>query len=328
MLKEYVGKYVTLQVVKQAPQGLYLGLDLESKDTILLPKAYTKGENIGDKIEVFIYTDSEDRLVATSLKPLAKLDDVVLLKIKDSNEHGLFLDIGLPKDVFMPLKSKLKNVKENKELIKTIASGGNVDKKELESHERYKVGDKISAIISRDKQHRMMAKNDIARFVKKCEDSSIVHKRAKAIIFSESKLGFSCVILPQRYSGLIYHNEFTNHLKIDTEIYVKITKLRDDGNLDLKLERDKAGLLKMISKNSASGGCFIPNEKNANALNMSKSGLEKELAALLKSKKIESKKLENNEIGYVISKNQGSKKPFNKGFNKNNKNLTKSSKAK
>lgn len=286
MLKEYVGKYVTLQVVKQAPQGLYLGLDLESKDTILLPKAYTKGENIGDKIEVFIYTDSEDRLVATSLKPLVTLNQIALLKIKGENKDGLFLDIGLPKDVFMPLKSKLKNVKENKELIKAIASGESIDKALWKASPRYKIGEKIAAKITLDKQNRLIAKNDISRYLKKCEDTSIVHKRFKAIIYAESKLGLSCAILPFQYSGLIYHKEHTKNLKINMETFVKVLKIRDDGNVDIMPERNRNALLDMIKSLNKKGEYFIANDENALKLEMSKNGLEKELKILMQSKKI------------------------------------------
>lgn len=286
-LKEYVGEYVKLYIIKKMPQGLYLAQSIESKESVLLPNAYiTDSMQIGEQIQVFLYTDSEDRLVATTLTPLIKLDQVGLLEIKSICKDGLFLDIGLPKDVFMPLKSKLKNVSENKELIRKIASGEILESKELKGAPRYKIGDKIVARLSRDKQFRLIAKNDIARFVKKCKSDKMLHKRAKALIYAESKLGLSCIILPQQYGGLIYHRDFTQHLSIDSEIFVKIVKIRDDGNLDIMPERNRAALLDSIKSKNANGEYFVVNATNAISLGMSKAGLEKEIKILMNSKKI------------------------------------------
>nr|WP_237416306.1 S1-like domain-containing RNA-binding protein [Helicobacter saguini] len=286
-MKYYVGEYVSLFIVKKMPQGLYLSQSMDSKESVLLPNAYVLDSmQIGESVQVFIYTDSEDRLVATTLKPLIKLDQVALLEIKSISKDGLFLDIGLPKDVFMPLKSKLKNVSENKEFIRKIASGERLESSELKGAPRYKVGEKIVARLSRDKQFRLIAKNDIARFVKKCKSQNMLHKRALALIYAESKLGYSCIVLPQQYSGLIYHRDFTHNLHIDMELFVKIVKIRDDGNLDIMPERNRAALLDSIKSLSKNGEYFVANATNAIKLGMSKARLDKEIKILMESKKI------------------------------------------
>ncbi len=97
-----VGKYNTLKVVKTVDFGLYL--DGGEAGEILLPKRFVpKGANEGDELEVFIYHDSDNRLIATTQKATAQVGEIAFLRAVSINKQGAFLDWGLMKDVFLPL---------------------------------------------------------------------------------------------------------------------------------------------------------------------------------------------------------------------------------
>ena len=95
-----IGKYNELEVGKLSPQGAYLASELGE---ILLPRKFTPtGLKQGDRIQVFIYLDSDDRLIATTRKPRAQVGEFALLMVKDTSTIGAFLDWGLDKDLFVP----------------------------------------------------------------------------------------------------------------------------------------------------------------------------------------------------------------------------------
>ena len=115
----------TLAIVKRTDFGLYL-TDIEKrddknrdvKDEILLPKnQVTADMKPGSEIEVFVYKDSEDRLIATKLEPLIKIGEIKKLKVKEVTKIGAFLDWGLPKDLFLPFKEQIYDVKSGDEIL-------------------------------------------------------------------------------------------------------------------------------------------------------------------------------------------------------------------
>lgn len=265
-LFNYIGTMQRLFVIKVSQHGIYLAkfASITSNTnvvaSVLLPNAYVTGnEKIGDVLEVFLYTDSEDRIIATTQKPLAQLNEIALLEIKDKNENGLFLDIGLQKDIFMPTKSP----------------------------QKYMITHKIIVRITKDTQQRLIAKKDITPLLKPCNNPKILHKRLRAWILSESKLGFLCVIMPYCYQGLIYHNTLYTNLGINQECFIKVTKVRKDGKLDVIIERDSQQLLEYIQSHNAMGNYFTINDEAIKHLQMSRKGLKKELSALISQHKIE-----------------------------------------
>jgi predicted RNA-binding protein (virulence factor B family) len=95
-----IGEYNVLNVIKEKPMGVFLD---DGKDGILLPKRFVPpGTKTGDELKVFLYHDSEDRVIATTLQPKAVLGDIVKLKVVSTTQHGAFLDWGLMKDLFVP----------------------------------------------------------------------------------------------------------------------------------------------------------------------------------------------------------------------------------
>ncbi|TLD83149.1 S1-like domain-containing RNA-binding protein [Helicobacter trogontum] len=264
VLADYIGSMQKLCVVKKTQHGIYLAKslsddNLDSSKSVLLPNAYMNGnENIGDYIEVFIHTDSSDRILATTKKPLAMLNDIARLAIKDSNEDGLFLDIGLAKDIFMPTKS-------------------------FHNYTNYT---HVVVRITQDKMKRLIAKKDINPLLKPCRTQNLLHKNVKIWTISSSPIGILCVVLPYYYHGIIYHNTLSYPLSLYEEYEAKVVKVRNDGKLDLIITRDTKEVYNLIATLNESGKYFVVNDASAKLLSMSKKGVKKELTHLLKQKQI------------------------------------------
>ncbi len=232
---------------------------LDSSKIVLLPNAYMNGdEEIGDCIEVFIHTDSSDRILATTKKPLAMLNEIARLAIKDSNKDGLFLDIGLAKDIFMPTKS----------------------------FHQYANHTHIVVRITQDKMKRLIAKKDINPLLKPCKTQNLLHKNVKIWTISSSAIGILCVVLPHYYHGMIYSNTLSYPPNLYEEYEAKVVKVRNDGKLDLIITRDTNAVYNLIAKLNSKNEYFIVNDMSAKMLSMSKKGVKKELTNLLKQKRI------------------------------------------
>ena len=248
-LYDYVGKRVILKAIRDSSHGMFLALD-SCKTQVLLPKIYANNIHVNDEVEVFLYTDSEDRIIATTQMPLAFLDEIALLRVKDKVQGGIYLDIGLAKDIFMPTK--------------------NVDK--------YKIDSKTVVRISKDKQQRLIAKRDISPLLQPCK-KDLTHHRFKALAYKKSNIGINVIIIPHYYHGIIYNK----NLPINTFYDVRVVKSRDDGKLDLAVEYNSDELLNEIKKCNDLGYGF---DINKSTLNMSKKGMKKELSKLISQREI------------------------------------------
>ncbi len=201
-----IGKIQTLPIIKIVDFGVYL-ID-EDENEILLPKRYEPEEvNIGDKVEVFLYTDSEDRPIATTLTPIAVLGEIAVLEVVDTTRKGCFLDLGIAKDIFMPTKFPA----------------------------NYKKGDKVVVKITKDKQERLIAKKGIKETLKSAKGYK-PNKEVEIIVFEKSDMGYGCVT-DKKYYGLIYANEVFQPLAIGEKRIAYVKKNRDDGKLDLSLKK-------------------------------------------------------------------------------------------
>ena len=209
MLEEGLGKKQTLSVVKKTEFGVYLG---SNEDKVLLPrKQVPEGTEVGDKVEVFLYKDSKDRIIATTNEPKIMLEEVKLLKVKDTGPIGAFLDWGLEKDLFLPFKQQTAKVKKGDECLVSLY----VDKSgrlcatmkvynKLDRHSPYKKDDKVTGIIY------------------------------------EKSLNFGFfVAVDGRYSALIPKREAAGKYKVGDRIEARVTAVKPDGKLDLSV-REKA----------------------------------------------------------------------------------------
>ena len=203
----YVGELNTLAVNRVSEPGIYLISDDQTE--VLLPNAYvTKSMDIGTFLDVFIYTESEDRLVATTLKPYVYLYEFASLEIVDSMKFGAFVDIGLPKHILVP-KNKQKG--------------------------SYSIGNrKVLQLQLDEKTNRLIAseKYDLLKEIKDLEKNAEV----EIILYSKTPLGYK-VIVNNSYDGMIYHTEIFENLKIGDTKRAYVKNIRDDNKIDICLQK-------------------------------------------------------------------------------------------
>lgn len=261
-----IGHTYELTVAREVDFGLYLQSE---KGDILLPRKYVpEGIKEGDRIEVFVHRDSEDRLLATTLKPAGEVGDIVVLRVKDMSAHGAFMDWGLEKDLFVP---------------------------RAEQHVPFEVGDRqVIRVVVDYKTDRLLGTSKLQSFLKK--DGTGVFERGDQvdlIIYDSSPLGIK-VIINKEYFGLLYHSDIYDDIDLGDECIGYIKEVREDGKLDVTLKREgKAGidqnreaLLKALKENEG----FIPLTDKSDpddiqeTLNMSKKGFKKALGGLYKER--------------------------------------------
>ena len=203
----YVGELNTLAVNRVSEPGIYLISDDQTE--VLLPNAYvTKSMEIGSALDVFIYTDSEDRLVATTLKPYVYLYEFAFLEVVDNMKFGSFVDIGLPKHILVP-KNKQKGT--------------------------FEVGKRrVLQLLLDDKTNRLIAseKYDLLKEIKGLEKNAEV----EIILYSKTPLGYK-VIVNNSYEGMIYHTEIFENLKIGDTKRAYVKNVRDDNKIDISLQK-------------------------------------------------------------------------------------------
>ncbi len=214
-----LGKINTLRIDRDTTPGLYLMA--EDGNDVLLPGQYVTDDMIENTlVDVFLYTDSEDRLVATTNKPHAMLDEFALLEVIDNAPFGAFMDWGLPKDLLVPTK-----------LQKTP----------------FQIGEKrFVKVVYDERTHRLVGSEKLGDFFERKVKDLSPHKEVDILIISKTPLGFKCIV-NDKYEGLIYHNEIFENINLGDKKKAYIKTIRKDGNIDLTLR--KAG-----SKNSAQSG--------------------------------------------------------------------------
>ncbi len=204
-----LGKFNQLQVVRHSASGAYL--DGDSLGDILLPKRYVEQNlSIGDSIEVFLYNDSEDRIVATTLKPKATVGECAYLRVVDTNRIGAFFDWGLPKDLLVPFNQQQKPVQKGYSYVVYLFVDENTQR---------------IAASSRLEDH---LDSDIDIFKPQ--------QPVDLLIYSRSDLGFKAVI-NNTHLGQLYENETFRKLHFGETVRGYIKRLRTDGKIDLSLQQ-------------------------------------------------------------------------------------------
>ncbi|MFA5525003.1 MAG: S1-like domain-containing RNA-binding protein [Tissierellales bacterium] len=266
-----LGKVQKLEIIRKAEFGVYLNeKDNKSDSDILLPiKQVPEGVDIGDELEVFIYKDSEDRLIATTNRPKLVLDEVEVLRVAETTKIGAFLDWGLEKDLLLPFKEQIGKVERGKEYL----VGLYVDKSN-----RLCATMKVNRILSSDSPYK-------------------VDDRIKGIIYRINKDMGVFVAVDNKYDAMIPKHELYWTYRIGDKIEGRVTKVRDDGKLALSL-REKGQIqtdedvIRVLTKMIKNGGVLMLNDDSSpeeikEELNMSKGAYKKVIGRLLKDKKIE-----------------------------------------
>ena len=231
MLK--IGRYNDLVVGKSVEFGLYL--DYEEGE-ILLPQKYVPEDiNVGDTISVFVYTDSEDRLVATTLEPNGIVGDFVFLEAKDVVEFGTFMDWGLEKDLLVP---------------------------KSEQRDKMIVGEKYLTKICLDEMtDRAYGTTKISVNCDKDISDLKEGQKVDLLIHSRTKIGITAVI-NNRYFGMLYINETYKDLSVGDVSTGYIMRLREDNKIDLTLKEPGYSSVKGSSETIVNilkeAGGFIP----------------------------------------------------------------------
>lgn len=202
-----VGQTLELEALKDTPQGIYLITDEEKE--ILLPNKYVPSDlKIGDKIEVFIYTDSEDRPIATTLEPKVKLNECAFLKAVDVNQYGAFFDWGMEKDLLVPFSEQFVRVNGGKRYL------------------IYLYKDEVT--------NRMVGTTKMGRFIKANKLEIKTGDQVDLLVSGETEIGYK-VIVNNKHYGMVFKNEVFKAIGIGDKLKGYLQRVRADDKLDITL---------------------------------------------------------------------------------------------
>ncbi|WP_313344454.1 S1-like domain-containing RNA-binding protein [Sedimentibacter sp.] len=267
-----LGEMQELTVAQKKDFGVYLksSENEKSEDKVLLPiKQVPANIEIGDKINVFVYRDSDDKIIATVKKPKLIIGEIAYLKVVQITRIGAFMNWGLEKDLFLPFKEQIGEIKLNGE---------------------YLVGLYI------DKSDRLCATMNLFK-VLRTDSPYKVNDNVKGTVFSLKRGLGATVAVDGKYLGLIHEGEILKPLRPGEVVEVRVSHIKEDGKLDLslkdapKLQIDKDGekILSILAKNK--GFLSINDDSDPQTINkvlgLSKSSFKKAAGRLMKRKVIE-----------------------------------------
>ena len=269
MIEEYIklGQINRLEVYKDVEFGVYLKSATEG-DEVLLPKRYVlDGLQIGDVVDVFVYSDSEDRYVATTERAFAQVGEFGNFEVVDTSKFGAFVEWGLPKHLFVPLSTQKRNLKKGDKVIGVVKYDEKTDRLFLDA----KIGRNLKPALE-------FEKND----------------EVSVLVLAKTPLGYK-VIVDNQYEGMLFDNEIFEVLRIGDKKQAYVKNVRVDGKLDLSLipvgkSKDVAyekvwGVLKENKENSLGYKSDAGDIKKE--FGVSKKAFKASLTRLLKEDKIE-----------------------------------------
>ncbi len=263
-----IGKTNKLKIVRENEAGLFFS-DTEGTE-VLLPKSRLDGQyKIKDELEVFVYTDGESRLIASTRRPIAKINDFAFLRVSDVTDSGAFMDWGLEKDLFVPFGEQ---------------------KKEFERENFY-----VVYIYLDNLSKRIVGSSKIDKFISNEDLKLEGGAEVEVLLYEESPLGYSCII-NGKHKGLIYHNEVFQDVFIGDELIAYIKTIREDGLIDISLQ--KSGFKNVLSATEIvqdylekHDGFLDLHDKSSpdeitKRLNMSKATFKKAIGILYRHRKV------------------------------------------
>lgn len=269
-----LGRKQKLIVVKTVEFGVYLGEDQNASmdERVLLPKKQVPENcNIGDTIEVFLYKDSKDRLIATTNIPKLMVGEVGFLTVSQVTKIGAFLDWGLEKDILLPYKEQTRKVKEGEEIL-------------------------VALYI--DKSSRLAATMNVYEYLRK-DSNYQKDDMVTGMIYQTSDNFGVFVAVDNIYSALIPKKEVVGELRIGDTVHARVTGVKPDGKLDLsvrekaylQIEKDAVKILQIID--SFDGVLPFTDRANPEVIKretqMSKNEFKRAIGNLLKNGKVEIK---------------------------------------
>ena len=204
-----LGKTNKLRILRNTSVGMYLGDD--DNNVVLLPKKYVEPEfQIDDEIDVFIYTDSEDRIIATRLKPFAEINHFAFLNVSEVTKFGAFLDWGLEKDLFVPFKEQ--------------------------KHKMFEGYSYVVYIYVDELTNRIVASSKVNKFISNEVLSVAQGDEVDLLVYNETDMGFTCII-NSLHKGLIYHNDIYQDIKVGDDLKGYVKQIREGNLIDLSLQK-------------------------------------------------------------------------------------------
>ena len=262
-----IGKTNNLKIVKEVDFGIYL--DGEDLDEILLPLRYLpETYEIDDMLDVFIYLDSEDRIIATTEIPYAEAGSFAFLKVVDVNQIGAFLDWGLTKDLFVPFREQKEKMIKDKSYV---------------------------VFIYIDNSNRIAASSNLERFVDVDASCFEDNQEVNLLIYDQTDIGYKAII-NNSHQGVLYTNEIFQQVKTGLKTKGFIKKIRDDDKIDLCLERPGPAKVNDLSREifnllKKEGGVLSVTDKSPpeviyDLFGVSKKTFKKALGSLYKKRMI------------------------------------------
>ena len=204
-----LGKFNQLEVVKEVDFGVYL--DGGEEGEILLPTRYVPEDcKIGDILNVFLYLDMDERLIATTLTPFVQVGQFACLEVSWVNQYGAFLNWGLMKDLFVPFREQ---------------------KMKMQVGRKYVVHAHLD-----EESYRIVASAKVERYLSKEKPEYAAGEEVNILIWQKTDLGFKAII-DNKYSGLLYENEIFSSIETGMEMKAFVKQVREDGKVDLILQK-------------------------------------------------------------------------------------------
>lgn len=268
MLK--LGEKQILTIVETKDFGVYLAEPSNKEEKVLLPaKQVPHNAKIGSELEVFLYRDSQDRIIATVNEPLITLGRVAYLTVRDCGKIGAFLDWGLEKDLLLPFKEQTASVN---------------------------VGDSVLVALYIDKSSRLCATMKVYKYLDRAQNYAKDDK-VSGIVYEISKNFGAFVAVDYKYSALIPIREMPRDIRVGDIINARVTAVKEDGKLDLSVKEkveiqisiDAAKIVKYLDSNNG----IIPFTDKADPqiirdnFDMSKNEFKRAIGNLLKMGKVE-----------------------------------------
>lgn len=264
-----LGRRNQLKVLRSAKPGVFL--DGGELGEILMPRRYVTDGMVPDtEVDVFVYKDSEDRLVATTETPLAMVGDFVLMRVVSTRASlGAFLDWGLAKDLLLPRNEQIGPVREGS----LVAVRVYVD----------------------ERSNRIVASMKLQRWLGKTEVKFKPEQEVDLFITDETPLGYNAVV-DGTHRGLLYHGELSGPLSVGDKVRGYVRAVRPDGKLDVSL--DRAGYVRVkplseqiLQKLTEAGGFLPYHDKSSSdeirdAFGVSKKAFKQALGALYRKKQV------------------------------------------
>jgi predicted RNA-binding protein (virulence factor B family) len=196
-----------LNIARHTDYGFFL--EDSEQEEVLLPNAYvTNDMKVGDDIEVFIYKDSEDRIVATTETPKIKLDQFAFLKVVGVSQYGVFMDWGLPKDLMVPYAEQTKEMEEGTTHLVFLT-----------------IDEQTDRLIGSAKVNDFLFFDDI-----KLE----VNQEVDLVLYDVTDLGVMCIV-DNLYRGMIFHSDIHRDIRVGEELRGFVKQIREDGKIDISL---------------------------------------------------------------------------------------------